>query len=318
MPHRRLVHCFQFDSLSIEIAHMLPQRSETLSFIPERLGILLQCGVHIHRIPPCPRIYMKMKQDHVLQNDMPVAPQESYVCASQTQTMFVCRHADKACTHPLARLSLIGERQSVELGAELHTISRGLSCVFSSPYHRCLQTASAIVAGTSIPICVENGLSEGPCHVPGKMLQLWESKHLFPAIDTSYRSILDEPRHERTQMDVMPRCALVGGLLTNYLKDRNITGDIAVVTHGTVVLGLTGSLTRMSHTQRLPGSRPAGFFALSRTIHMPLHTPEFSAGAWQCKMECQSEYLSMQACTKSHSSTPICYLTTGAYAVICD
>jgi broad specificity phosphatase PhoE len=62
-------------------------------------------------------------------------------------------------------LSHAGHRQAQDLGAFLR--DRGVRTIISSPYLRCLQTASEVAKETGTRILVENGLAEGPGHQVG-------------------------------------------------------------------------------------------------------------------------------------------------------
>jgi len=62
-------------------------------------------------------------------------------------------------------LSHAGHRQAQDLGAFLR--DRGVGTIISSPYLRCLQTASEVAKESGARILVENGLAEGPGHQVG-------------------------------------------------------------------------------------------------------------------------------------------------------
>lgn len=76
-------------------------------------------------------------------------------------------------------LSPLGHRQSEDLGEFLR--GKGVKTIISSPYIRCLQTASAVARATGAKIVVEHGLCEGPGHEMGWLPDLVERHRYFSA-----------------------------------------------------------------------------------------------------------------------------------------
>ena len=85
-------------------------------------------------------------------------------------------------------LSSIGHEQARERATKLENVR--VDKILVSPYLRTIQTAVPFSEKLDVPICIENGLAEGP-HVPGVLPSAKQRYIYFPQIDVDYESILD-------------------------------------------------------------------------------------------------------------------------------
>ena len=85
-------------------------------------------------------------------------------------------------------LSSIGHEQARERATKLENVR--VDKILVSPYLRTIQTAVPFSEKLDVPICIENGLAEGP-HVPGVLPSAKERYIYFPQIDVAYESILE-------------------------------------------------------------------------------------------------------------------------------
>ena len=110
--------------------------------------------------------------------------------------------------------------------------------ILSSPYGRCLQTATAVAREVAASeIFVEYSISEGPFHIPGSLDSLKMMQHSFSLIDEWYQTQFDEPRAGKTQHDVLPRCAQMSQYISEFFRHKCLYRDVVVITHGTVAIG---------------------------------------------------------------------------------
>ena len=115
-------------------------------------------------------------------------------------SVYICRHEDRQSIHPMSALSQMGKTNAMALGQALASNGMREPCILSSPYERCLETATAISQTVGrVPILVEYGLSEGP--LPQGVVGVCASQiqQRFALLDTTYQSKTPLPNHEDTQ-----------------------------------------------------------------------------------------------------------------------
>jgi len=218
--------------------------------------------------------------------------------------LIVCRHADKQSANQDSLLSSLGKWQSATLGKAIYNEGIVNPYILSSPYSRCLQTATCVAdeVGAS-DIYVEYGLSEGPLHIPGSLGSIERMQNSFPLIDKRYKTQLDEPSGEKTQHDVLPRCARMSNCIVELFKYKCLHRDVVIVTHGTVAIGLVAAIAQdKSHCQhdniqRIQGCCPAGYYKLVAS----------HGATWQTDFSCCSNHLSVAIGQYGTTTTPICY-----------
>lgn len=113
-------------------------------------------------------------------------------------TIWVTRHGLRANQDPPPSgidgdvpLSADGVGQTHELAAHLSQVTPRIERIYSSPFYRCLQTATPSAEALKLPIYVEAGIGEHyavsrPTHPVPPTAET--SKGTFPAIETSYES----------------------------------------------------------------------------------------------------------------------------------
>jgi len=218
--------------------------------------------------------------------------------------LIVCRHADKQSANQDSLLSSLGKWQSVTLGKAIYNEGIVNPYILSSPYGRCLQTATCVAdeVGAS-DIYVEYGLLEGPFHIPGSMGSLERMQHSFLLIDKRYPTQLDEPSGEKTQHDVLPRCARMSHHIVDFFQYKCPHRDVVLITHGTVAISLVAAIAQdKSHSQhynihRIQGCCPAGYYKLV-TSH---------SAKWKTEFACFSNHLPVAIGNYGTSTTPVCY-----------
>jgi len=218
--------------------------------------------------------------------------------------LIVCRHADKQSAKQDSLLSSLGKWQSSTLGKAIYNEGIVNPYILSSPYGRCLQTATCVAdeVGAS-DIYVEYGLSEGPFHIPGSLGSLESMQLSFPLISKRYTTQLDEPSGEKTQHDVLPRCARMSQCIVDFFQHKCPHRDVVIITHGTVAIGLLAAIAQdKSHSQhdnihRIEGCCPVGYYKLV-TSH---------GQKWQTDFSCFSSHLPVVIGQYGTSTTPVCY-----------
>ncbi len=124
--------------------------------------------------------------------------------------------------------------EQVERLAE-RLVPEGLTHIFSSPFLRCVQTASAVAERVGLPIKLEWGICEwlSPQWFDGspETLPVEELHALFPRVDVSYRSIL-HPRFPEESPAAFRR----SGDTVRRLSDE-YAGHLLFVGHGISVTG---------------------------------------------------------------------------------
>jgi len=218
--------------------------------------------------------------------------------------LYVCRHADRESEQHDSMLSSAGWDHAASLGRAVCSAGTANPYILSSPYGRCLETATAVAhaVGTR-EILVEYGLSEGPRHVPGTLGPLEGMRQRFPLIDTRYRSFLGEPGGELSQGDVLPRCAEMGRYIAQFAARAHARRDVVVVTHGTVAIGLVAAVascaarSQLDNLRDLQGCCPAGFYKLHRAPHR---------ATWSCDYVCYSRHLPRHVGLRGTATTPVC------------
>lgn len=154
-------------------------------------------------------------------------------------------------------LSDLGVRQAEETAAFLRDQFRSgalppLTCIYSSPYYRTLETATPLAKALDVKINVEEGLTEffgnSVKDVEPTPAQLSELRQLFPLIDASYTSMVGPPKnclaetkdafHDRLRTAV-----------TRIRERHHGDGDETVicVTHAAGVVTATRALLGDSH-----------------------------------------------------------------------
>jgi len=223
---------------------------------------------------------------------------------TEQMKLIVCRHADKQSANQDSLLSSLGKWQSATLGKAIYNEGIVNPYILSSPYGRCLQTATCVAdeVGSS-DIYVEYGLSEGPLHIVGSLGSIERMQNSFPLVDKRYTTQLDEPSGEKTQHDVLPRCARMSNRIVELFKHKCLHRDVVIVTHGTVAIGLVASIAQdKSHSQhdniqKIQGCCPAGYYKLV-TSH---------GETWQTDFSCCSNHLAVSIGQYGTTTTPVCY-----------
>lgn len=231
----------------------------------------------------------------------------SLLAAKVTEmSIYICRHADKESTRYDSMLSEEGHAQAFLLGQALAPAPNTSRYIMSSPYGRCLQTATAISGQGGPLILVEYGLSEGPSHVPGSIPPFSSVHSAFPRIDTTYDTTLFEPSGETSQRHVLQRCEPVARYISDLWESCGGGSEIVVVTHGTVAMGLVVAMVRVqgehsaSCALKTEGCCAAGYYKITRAPHT-LHGP-----AWETDFTCHSGHIPNHK--RTSGTTPICYL----------
>lgn len=193
-------------------------------------------------------------------------------------TIFIARHGERldfvdrswriTATHPDdAPLTPRGERQAMDLGR--HLSSSGISTIISSPFQRCVRTASIVASQlvtTNMKIAIEPGVCEwlnqhwysqtanGPIWKPLDILSREAAMfHGVCRIDNSYHAI----RQHSFNFDAYPeqrhvfmtRCREVAAELRRR-ADRS-GGNMLIVGHGSTVDGLIRSLVPGTKVNRI-------------------------------------------------------------------
>jgi len=221
---------------------------------------------------------------------------------------YICRHAEKESVDVYSKLSERGHEQARLLGRHLARNTGACPLILSSPYERCLETASAIAREyEGACILVENGLAEGPvnsreAHTP---VSLHTLKAAFGMLDPEYVSYYPMPSGENTQRDVLVRCMYMSRHLLHTFARNNKGRDVVVVTHGTVAMGLVAAMATSRQddvcacvADAVQGASAAGYYTVERTC-----TP--SAGSVvRSDFRCCSAFLPVPPLPSA--TTPVC------------
>jgi len=218
--------------------------------------------------------------------------------------LIVCRHADKQSTNQDSLLSSLGKWQAANLGKAIYNEGIVNPYILSSPYGRCLQTATCVAdeVGAS-DIYVEYGMSEGPLHIPGSLGSFERMQNSFPLVNKRYQTQLDEPSREKTQHDVLPRCARMSHYIVDFFQHKCPHRDVVLITHGTVAIGLVAAITEdKTHSQhdnihRIQGCCAAGYYKLVKS----------HCSIWQTDFTCFSNHLPISMGKYGTNTTPVCY-----------
>jgi len=214
-------------------------------------------------------------------------------------SVYVCRHADRESTHHASLLSDTGHRQARLLGAALCAELVEAPFLMSSPYGRCLQTATAVAKQVGAPrIIVEYGVCEGPLHVHGSLPEFPCLLREYPMIHPAYRTESREPCGESSQHDVLRRCEVMARCVAAFHASNNPRCDVVVVTHGTVAMGLVAAMAGGvgTYIQDVQGCCAAGYYKLAAV----------RGGGWATDFVCHAGHLS--AGDRETETTPVCYV----------
>ena len=224
-------------------------------------------------------------------------------------SVYICRHADRQSTHPMSALSHMGKAGAMALGQALARNGVRGPCVMSSPYERCLETATAISQTVGrVPILVEYGLSEGPLRQGPVFVCASQGQRRFALLDTEYQSKTPLPHREDTQRQVLPRCVSMGQFVSGFYMNQPHNTDVVVVTHGTVAIGMVAAMTRKNHEslddslQKVQGCVAAGYYKLVPCEHRE------DGLAWSSDYVCHSSSCFGGWAPHDTETTPTCYI----------
>lgn len=196
---------------------------------------------------------------------------------SQARTIWVVRHAERldfvdkqwAAAAPRSHdppLSALGARQARALARRLSPES--IHEVFSSPFLRCVETATAIAAEHKKRVKVDVGLSEwlnsdwfDRCPT---LLSRHDLAALYGCIDTQYRA-RGYARYGESGEEALMRSANTGRRLA-----AEFDGNLILVGHGASVLGAMRGLMGWSETKG--GLPDMAYCSLSKLSWQPDHT----------------------------------------------
>lgn len=224
-------------------------------------------------------------------------------------SVYICRHADRQSTHPMSALSQMGKTNAVALGQTLASNGMREPCILSSPYERCLETATAISRTVGrVPILVEYGLSDGPIQpgAVGVCVPLMQQR--FGLLDTRYKSKTPLPNHEDTQRHVLPRCVNMGRFVSDFYMNQPANTDVVVVTHGTVAMGIVAAMAQKQYEslddslEHVQGCVAAGYYKL-----VPYNHQEGGL-AWSSDYVCNSSVPLGGFPEHDTKTTPTCYI----------
>lgn len=176
-------------------------------------------------------------------------------------TLYVARHGLRANLDPSPtgidgdpRLTPEGDVQAQELAEEFNRLSTypPIGAIYSSPFFRCLETASFTAHKLGLPIFVERGLSE--YYQPGRPTKPvpWTARkskkefNEFYAIDEGYYPQVDvSPRGEnrpdlRERVRACLRCIFAHAAAHGYQSIIVLTHAAVKITIGEVLVGLEG------------------------------------------------------------------------------
>jgi broad specificity phosphatase PhoE len=240
---------------------------------------------------------------------MKVYKHEYYGHSGIRMTVYICRHGDKQSNDHYAMLSDVGKTQANDLGTALCDRGVRKPHILSSPYGRCLQTATAIsqqVGG--VPILVEYGLSEGPLHEPNLFPPLHSMKRDFPFLNLTYVPQTPEPHNEYNQRDVLPRCLEMADFITAFFANKQDCKDVVIVTHGTVAVGVVAAMVKKVYEpldnciQKVQGCVPAGYYQL-----MPSMCDQRGL-TWTTDFQCICSHITPEIQVNGTETTPICFV----------
>ena len=219
-------------------------------------------------------------------------------------SVYICRHADRQSTHPMSALSQMGKADAIALGQVFANKGIRCPCIISSPYERCLETATAISRKVGrVPILVEYGLSEGPLKHGDSAVYVSDRQKQFALLDPGYQSKTPLPGQEDTQRQVLPRCVQMGLFVSNLYTKQFDNTDVVVVTHGTVAMGIVAAMARKEHEslddslKNLQGCVAAGYYKLVPCAHRK------GGLAWSSDYVCHGLFPK-----RDTQTTPTCYI----------
>jgi broad specificity phosphatase PhoE len=220
---------------------------------------------------------------------------------------YICRHADKESVHQYSKLSEKGREQAQHLAQHLASRLDHPPFILSSPYHRCIATASAIAKECGdAPILIERGLSEGPLpHGETRLpVALHALKAAFMHVDTAYVSYYSMPSKENTQRDVLVRCIYMCRHLLHEFVQNNNRRDVIIVTHGTVAMGLVAAMLATptnnvcARVRAVEGCTAAGYYTVEHTGVSGSEALVYSDS------RCRNAFLPVQS--TASTTTPVC------------
>lgn len=149
-------------------------------------------------------------------------------------------------------LAALGETQAEELAVFFSSLpeAKRPTAIFSSPYYRCLQTASSTAKKLNLPIYVEHGIAEWYSPVaPGTGLHprpspATELQGYFPDIDPSWSSVWYSSRRGE---DVEQVHARIDGFLELFIPEveRRFSGNhknVLLFSHAATIITLCRGL----------------------------------------------------------------------------
>jgi len=203
----------------------------------------------------------------------------------------------------------MGKTNAAALGWTLAGNGMRKPCILSSPYERCLETATAISRTVGrVPILVEYGLSEGPTQQVGVGVCAPPMQQRFALLDTKYVSRTPLPNHEDTQRHVLPRCVHMGRFVSNFYMSQPANTDVVVVTHGTVAMGMVAAMAQKQHEslevslKHVQGCVAAGYYKLVPYKHTE------GGLAWTTDYVCHSSLPLGVFPQHDSKTTPVCYI----------
>lgn len=173
-------------------------------------------------------------------------------------TIIITRHGFRANWEDPSKLSsptnIIGDvelsshglDQAQELAEYLSSAEPDIQRIYSSPFYRCLQTATPLSTKLGLPILVETGIGEWfkperssrPIPAPATKLVEW-----FPSVDSSYESLLAVDPNGETIEDIHVRCRKFIDVLVRHLDTSEPSiSKIVLVTHAAAKLALGRAL----------------------------------------------------------------------------
>lgn len=185
-------------------------------------------------------------------------------------TILITRHGYRANWDDPSRVScpteIIGDvelsehglEQAEELAQHIVSSEPDIDLILSSPFYRCLQTATPVSGQLSKPICAETGIGEwfkperSTRPVPASCTRLAQ---WFPNIDTTYTSLLGVNPNGETEEDIHERCAKFMQLFVKDLdENRPEIKKVLMVTHAASKIALGRALLQDSQYQLRSGT----------------------------------------------------------------
>lgn len=174
-------------------------------------------------------------------------------------------------------LSPRGRVQAQELADELlrrrkicihkHPQRRPVDHIVSSPFYRCVETASIVGYALDLPVCIEPGICEVLFDYPPGLLPVEDLQQEFPNVDLGYKPTTALPRSGESGDDAcIRRSAVAAGQIAQALG-----GSLLFVGHGASCVGILKAFTGTTQYQ--------GFCTLSRLVEADAGSNEWMAEA---------------------------------------